>query len=134
MINKSRIILTLAGSFFACFSLFAVYTTNLSKEVLSSSFSSLYENNYESGINNDDENKFTLYISQGILNIKYDKPIELINGEVIVYNLLGQELTRKKLENSNLNQITIQVQNTCYLVKISYSGKVHTQKVMISAE
>ncbi len=134
MINKSRIILTLAGSFFACFSLFAVNTTNLPKEVLSSSFSSLYENNYESGINNDDENKFTLYISRGILNIKYDKPIELINGEVIVYNLLGQELTRKKLENSNLNQITIQVQNTCYLVKISYSGKVHTQKVMISAE
>lgn len=134
MINKSRIILTLAGSFFACFSMFAVNTTNLPKEVLSSSFSSLYENNYESGINNDDENKFTLYISQGILNIKYDKPIELINGEVIVYNLLGQELTRKKLENSNLNQITIQVQNTCYLVKISYSGKVHTQKVMISAE
>lgn len=134
MINKSGIILSLACSFFACFSLFAVNTTNLPKEILSRSLSALYQNNYESVVNTDDENKFTLYISLGILNIKYDKPIELINGEVIVYNLLGQELTRKKLENSNLNQITIQVQNTCYLVKISYSGKVHTQKVMISAE
>ena len=134
MINKFGIILSLACSFFACFSLFAVNTTYLPKEILSRSLSALYENNYESAVNTDDENKFTLYISQGILNIKYDKPIELINGEVIVYNLLGQELTRKKLENSNLNQITIQVQNTCYLVKISYSGKIHTQKVMISAE
>lgn len=132
--NKSHIILTLACSFFACFSLFAANTTNRSKKVLSISLATLYEYNYESVVNTDDENKFTLYISHGILNIKYDKPIELINGEVIVYNLLGQELTRKKLENSNLNQITIQVQNTCYLVKISYSGKVHTQKVMISAE
>ena len=82
----------------------------------------------------DEDDKFTLYINQGTLNIKYEKPVELVNGEVIVFNLLGQEITRKKLENSNLNQITIPVQNTCYLVKISYSGKVHTQKVMISAD
>lgn len=134
MINKSRIILILAGSFFVGFSSFAFNTTSLPGEDLSTYVSVFYENPNESVINTDDENKFTLYISQGILNIKYDKPNELINGEVIVYNLLGQEITRKKLENSNLNQISLQVQNTCYLVKISYSGKVHTQKVMISAE
>lgn len=134
MINKSRIILTLAGSFFVGFSLFAFNTTNLPGEDLSTYVSIFYESPNESVMNTDDENKFTLYISQGTLNIKYDKPNELINGEVIVYNLLGQEITRKKLENSNLNQISLQVQNTCYLVKISYSGKVHTQKVMISAE
>lgn len=127
-------ILTLAGSFFVGFSLFAFNTTSFPGEDLSTYVSIFYESPNESVINTDDENKFTLYISQGTLNIKYDKPNELINGEVIVYNLLGQEITRKKLENSNLNQISLQVQNTCYLVKISYSGKVHTQKVMISAE
>lgn len=83
--------------------------------------------------NPEEENKFTLYINQGTLSIKYNNPIELTNGEVIVYNLLGQEITRKKLENSNLNQVSLSVQNTCYLVKISYSGKVHTQKVMVSS-
>jgi hypothetical protein len=85
--------------------------------------------------NNDDDNpKFTLYMSQGFLNIKYNKPNELLNSEIIVYNLLGQEVTRKKLEAVAINQISIPVQNTCYIVRINYSGKVHTQKIIVSAE
>lgn len=80
------------------------------------------------------ENKFVLYVSDGILYIKYNKPQELLNSEAVVYNLLGQEITRKKLENTNLNQISIPQQNTCYIIKISYSGKVHTQKVMVSGQ
>ena len=46
--------------------------------------------NYYSFFDSDDENGFKLYVSQGILNIKYPRPQELLNGEVIVYNLLGQ--------------------------------------------
>ena len=80
--------------------------------------------------NND--NKFVIYINDGILNIKYNKPFELANGEVIVFNLLGQEVTRKKLEITTINQVYLSVQKTCYIVKISYSGKVHTQKVVPS--
>ena len=96
---------------------------------------------FKSSINNDlinpDDNsdsKFILYIADGILNIRYNKPSELANGEVIVYNLLGQEITRKRLEIITINQVPLSVQNTCYIVKITYSGKVHTQKVLPSAD
>lgn len=80
-----------------------------------------------------DENKFTIYISDGILYIKYSKPQELVNGEVFVYNLLGKEIARKRLENNEVNEIAIPIQNTCYIVRISYSGKIYTQKVIPSS-
>ncbi|HEY4787384.1 MAG TPA: T9SS type A sorting domain-containing protein [Bacteroidales bacterium] len=80
----------------------------------------------------DSDSKFVIYIDGSVLNIKYNKPSELANGEVVVFNLLGQILTRKKLENITVNQVPIAVQNTCYIVKITYSGKVHTQKVVPS--
>jgi hypothetical protein len=78
-----------------------------------------------------EDKKFNIYVSQGYLNIKYNKPQELLNGEVIIYNLLGQEVTRKKLETIYINQVSLSVQNTCYLIRISYSGKIHTQKVIV---
>jgi hypothetical protein len=84
--------------------------------------------------NTDENNKFTIYMSQGLLNIKYNKPNDLLHSEIIVYNLLGQEVTRKKLEPVTINQISIPIQNTCYIVRINYSGKVHTQKIIVSAE
>lgn len=88
-------------------------------------------------LTNPDDNsdsKFILFIADGVLNIRYNKPFELANGEVIVFNLLGQEITRKRLEISTINQVPLSIQNTCYIVKISYSGKVHTEKVMPSAQ
>jgi len=78
-----------------------------------------------------EDKKFNLYVNQGVLNIKSTKPQELKNGEVVIYNLLGQEVTRKKLEANALNQVPVSLQNTCYLVRISYSGKVYTQKVIV---
>jgi len=81
----------------------------------------------------EDETKFTLYISDGILVIKYAKPQELVNGEAVIYNLLGKEVARKKLVNSDVNEISIPIQNTCYIVRINYSGKVFTQKVIPSS-
>jgi hypothetical protein len=82
----------------------------------------------------DNDSKFVIYITDGILNIKYNKPAELLNGEVIIYNLLGQEIAKKALETVTINQITLSVRNTCYIVKINYSGKVHTQKVVPSGQ
>jgi hypothetical protein len=78
-----------------------------------------------------EEKKFNIYVNQGYLNIKYNKPQELLNGEVVIYNLLGQEVTRKKLEAIYVNQVSLPVQNTCYLIRICYSGKIHTQKVIV---
>jgi hypothetical protein len=80
-----------------------------------------------------DDNKFTIYISDGILFIKYAKPQDLTNGEVFVFNLLGKEIVRKRLENNDVNEISIPLQNTCYIVRINYSGKVYTQKVIPSS-
>jgi hypothetical protein len=74
--------------------------------------------------------KFTLYINQGILNIKCSLPQELEEGDVAVFNLLGQVITRKKLESNFLNQLSLPNHNTCYIVRISYSGKIYTQKII----
>ena len=84
-------------------------------------------------VSSDNETKFTLYIDEGTLYIKYPRPQDLLNGEAVIYNLLGQEVARKKLESSNINQIALPLQNTCYIVRINYSGKVYTQKVIASA-
>lgn len=112
----------------------AAYTSLPEKNVLEQSISLINSTNAEL-LNADDINdsKFEVYINDGILTIKYNKPAELANGEVIVFNLLGQEVARKRLEVSPINQIPLSVQNTCYIVKISYSGKVHTKKVVPSS-
>ena len=87
----------------------------------------LYDPDTESDV------KFTLYFSQGILFIKHPVPQELEEGEVVVFNMLGQVITRKKLENNYINQIPLPNHNTCYIVRISYSGKIFTQKIIASA-
>lgn len=109
----------------AFFTLFA--NANISAANLFSSYSESY-----SFSNPEEESKFKLYISDGILNIKYDKPNELLNGVVFIYNILGQEVTRKKLETVDINQISMPTQNTCYIVRITYSGKVYTQKIIVN--
>jgi hypothetical protein len=75
-------------------------------------FSTSYNNFSLSDTTLLNEKKFNIFVNQGFLNIKYNKPQELLNGEVIVYNLLGQEVTRKKLEAIQTNQVLIPVQNT----------------------
>jgi len=77
--------------------------------------------------------KFLLYIDQGILNIKYSYPQELENAEIVVFNMLGQVIIRKKLENSNINQVSLPSHNTCYIVRISYAGKIFTKKIISSS-
>lgn len=110
----------------ALFTLFA--NANMSA---ASPFSSFSETDVYS--NPEEESKFKLYISEGILNIKYDKPNELLNGVVFIYNILGQEVTRKKLETVDINQISMPTQNTCYIIRINYSGKVYTQKIVVNS-
>ena len=90
-------------------------------------YESLYDQEEDSDV------KFTLYITQGILNIKYPVPQDVEEGEVVIFNMLGQVITRKKLENSILNQVTLPNHSTCYIVRINYSGKVFTQKIILSA-
>jgi hypothetical protein len=79
------------------------------------------------------DTKFSIYVNQGILNIKYPFPQELEEGEVVVFNMLGQVILRKKLETSALNQVLLPIHNTCYIVRITYSGKVYTQKIILTA-
>jgi hypothetical protein len=115
--------------------LIVLFALTASKSVKSASFSFL-SGSYYSNFSIADttfitDKKFNIFVSQGFLQIRYYKPLELQNGEVIVYNLLGQEVARKKLEVLAINQIPVTVQNTCYLVRISYSGKVYTQKVFV---
>ncbi len=90
------------------------------------------KNNYYFDSDTINDAKFSIYISQGILNIKYPAPQELEDGEVVVFNILGQVITHKKLEISAINQVLLPIHNTCYIVRITYSGKVFTQKIILS--
>lgn len=81
--------------------------------------------------NEEEKTKFVLFISDGILNIECKKPEELVNADIIIYNLLGQKMTQKKLEMDKLNKITLPLQNTCFIVKILYLGNIFTQKIIV---
>jgi hypothetical protein len=82
----------------------------------------------------DTSQNFNLYISQNTLNIKCNNPMSLTNGEVVVYNILGKEITRKKLEKANLNLVALPSQVACYIVRITYSNRIYTQKVISPKE
>ena len=128
----SKTLLTFAGILFSGVLFQATANPVPGKNGLERS-SSIIENTTPTSTSDENESKFTLYINAGTLYVKYSKPTELAKGEIIVYNLLGKEVARKKLDTISINQVTIPSQNTCFLIKISYSGKVYTQKIIVSS-
>jgi hypothetical protein len=52
------------------------------------------------------------------------------NGEIVIYNLLGQEVSRKNAENG-LNKISLTQSNSAYVVKVISNQSVVSQKVFV---
>ena len=52
------------------------------------------------------------------------------NGEIVIYNLLGQEVTRKTAVNG-LNKISLTQGNAAYIVKVISDQAVVCQKVFV---
>ena len=50
---------------------------------------------------------------------------------VQIFDMLGQQIENRILENGNLNKINLQVEQGVYLVHVQYGTKVYTEKVEI---
>jgi len=59
------------------------------------------------------------------------KNTNIIEGHALVYNMLGQPLIRKKLENKSINRIALPVNNTAVIVRLLINGHVYSRKIFI---
>jgi PKD repeat protein len=82
------------------------------------------------GIPNSPVEEVNIYSYQSDLMIYYDRS-SIDNGHVMVFNLLGQPLASKKLENKVLNRITLPVEHTAVIVRLVINGQLYTRKVMV---
>lgn len=54
-----------------------------------------------------------------------------INGNIVIYNLLGSEITRKSIQSNSLNKINLDVPLGYYLVKVDGNSATAAGKVFI---
>ena len=59
------------------------------------------------------------------------KGIENIEGQVNIYNINGEQIISKKLENSTINSIPVNVANSVYIVKIIFNNRIYTKKLFV---
>jgi hypothetical protein len=80
-------------------------------------------NNYIKGIYSDNKNLLNLYPnpSSAFVNIEYNLPSGINDGEIIIYNLNGQEIKKYKVDNTfqnlNLNISDLSNGNYYYVLK-----------------
>jgi len=72
-------------------------------------------------------NSIQIYANQN--NIIVNVPVN-VNGEVVVYNVVGQEIAKKAVE-AGVNTLTVSDVNTVYIVKVMANNSVITEKVYI---
>ncbi|MCD4745664.1 MAG: T9SS type A sorting domain-containing protein [Bacteroidales bacterium] len=72
------------------------------------------------------ENNIYVNLAADMLDIS-----ENYNGEIVVYNLIGQEITRKTVENASLHKISIDDVKGYYIVKVLTNNNIITEKVFI---
>jgi hypothetical protein len=54
-----------------------------------------------------------------------------MKGNIIVYNLLGSEITRKPVQSNTLNKINLDVPTGFYLIKVEGDNSSSAEKVFI---
>ncbi|MCD4696205.1 MAG: T9SS type A sorting domain-containing protein [Bacteroidales bacterium] len=64
-------------------------------------------------------------------DVVYIQNSENIKGDIIIYNLIGQEILKKKSVNEDLERIKITQGTGYYLVKVQSEKQVVTKKVFI---
>ena len=56
---------------------------------------------------------------------------DYINGEIVVYNIFGQEIIKKPLENISLNKFSIVCSPGYYIVKVITQNTTISEEVFI---
>ncbi len=80
------------------------------------------------GIGEGTSGKIRIYASEK--NVYVNIPMEL-NGQIIVYDLLGKEMKRQQIQGNSLNKVSLDVQLGYYLVKVLGDKTTLTGKVFI---
>ncbi|MCD4791454.1 MAG: PKD domain-containing protein, partial [Bacteroidales bacterium] len=78
----------------------------------------------------DENNQFSVRIYSNE-NIVYIQNPENIDGDIIIYDMLGQEIIREKIENEELIRIKLTQGTGYYLVKVQSDKQLVTEKVFI---
>ena len=99
---------------------------------------------YDFEATGNDDGRFTLHFTkktlvadvEALTIYSYDNQIvvkspEAMNGTIAVYNLLGAEILKKDLSNSQIEEISLNQVSGTYLVKVLSNGKYVSQKVFI---
>ena len=80
------------------------------------------------GIGEGTSGKLKIYASEK--NVYVNIPMAL-NGQIIVYDLLGKEMKRQQIQGNSLNKVSLDVQLGYYLVKVLGDKTTLTGKVFI---
>jgi len=80
------------------------------------------------GIGEVGASKLNIYAVENVVNIEIPAGV---NGEIVVYNLLGGEIARKAVEANSLNKINLNVPSGYYLVKVNGISYTANGKVFI---
>jgi hypothetical protein len=76
------------------------------------------------------ENDVYIYSNENSIYIKNNLQQDF-NGQVIVYNIMGQQVLNRKLDVVNLNKIDLYTETGYYVVKVFSDRGVYSQKVFI---
>ncbi len=76
------------------------------------------------------DSDLSIYTYNNRLYIKSNNE-EPLNGKVLVYNLMGQVMINKKLENNSMNSINIDAQSGYYIVRVVTDTNTYSQKIFI---
>jgi hypothetical protein len=76
------------------------------------------------------EKAVVIYSNENSIYIR-DKQDNELKGNVLVYNIMGQEILNKRLENISLNKIDLYTETGYYVVKVFTDEGVYSQKVFI---
>ena len=96
---------------------------------------------------NEDASRFLLHFNGDLTNPYEDNPIKIYssektinifcaagfqNGTVLISNMIGQQILTQKLIDQSLNQVTVNVVNGYYIVKVLSDNGVKVEKVYIN--
>lgn len=103
-----------------------------------------YEFYYQTG---DDDNRFNLHFKNSLFGVKtnilneisiyafnktvYIETFDKVLAEIVIYSLMGQEITRRESPGNELSQIKLRTETGFYIVKVQTDHQVFTEKVFI---
>lgn len=61
----------------------------------------------------------------------YINNLKNVKGEVVIYNIMGQEILRNKIKNQSLYKVSLHNKTAYYIVKLLTENKIITEKIFI---